>query len=51
MSMLKMEKPMMMVVQHSRAVFQKTLPFLRVRKSPQKHRASRATMKNAAPVL
>ena len=51
MQMLNSENPRTMVVRHNRAVFMKTLSFLRVRNRPQKHSARRASTKNAAPLL
>ena len=50
-TMLNTENPITIVVKHSRAVFQNTFSVFKVLKSPQKHAVSRATMKNAAPVL
>ena len=50
-TMLNSENPTTTVVRHRSAVFQNTFPDLSVRNRPQKQAASRATMKNAAPVL
>ena len=51
MSMLNTENPITIVVAQSRAVLRKTFSFRRVTASPQKHSASRATRKKAAPLL
>ena len=45
------ENPIVMVVKQSNTVLASTLPLFIVSKSPQKHRASNTTMKNAAPEL
>ena len=51
MSMLNTEKPMVMVVMQSRTVAGKAFSRFSARKMPQKHRASSASRKKAAPVL
>ena len=51
MSMLNTEKPMVIMVTHSRAVFQNTFPFFMVWERPQKQAAMSTAMKKAAPLL